>query len=91
MTDEEAKKNWETYGNPDGPGPMVFGIALPAWIVEKENSIIVLGIYALVFMVALPVGVGIWWYNSVKFGGDQVLIDTTQLYFYFIHININIF
>ena len=64
---------------------MVFGIALPAWIVEKENSIIVLGIYALVFMVALPVGVGIWWYNSVKFGGDQVLIDTTQLYFYFIH------
>ena len=20
LTDEESKKNWETYGNPDGPG-----------------------------------------------------------------------
>lgn len=33
---------------------MSFGIALPSWIVEKENSIWVLGLYTLVFMVALP-------------------------------------
>ncbi|KAI1286775.1 Translocation protein SEC63 -like protein [Halotydeus destructor] len=85
LTDEEARKNWEQYGNPDGPGAMSFGIALPSWIVEKENSIIVLGIYALVFMIALPTVVGIWWYRSVKYGGDQVLLDTTQLYYCFIH------
>jgi len=24
LTDEEARKNWETYGNPDGPGAMSF-------------------------------------------------------------------
>jgi translocation protein SEC63 len=64
---------------------MSFGIALPSWIVEKENSVLVLGLYALVFMIALPVAVGIWWYRSVKYGGDQVLLDTTQLYYYFIH------
>lgn len=85
LTDDEARKNWEMYGNPDGPGATSFGIALPSWIVEKENSVWVLGLYALVFMVALPVAVGIWWYRSVKFGGDQVLLDTTQLYYYFIH------
>lgn len=34
---------------------MSFGIALPSWIVEKENSVWVLGLYALVFMVALPI------------------------------------
>ncbi|CAG2110446.1 unnamed protein product, partial [Medioppia subpectinata] len=85
LTDEEARKNWETYGNPDGPGAMSFGIALPSWIVEKENSFLVLGLYALVFMIALPVAVGVWWYRSVKYGGDQVLLDTTQLYYYFIH------
>lgn len=45
----------------------------------------VLGLYALVFMIALPVAVGVWWYRSVKYGGDQVLLDTTQLYYYFIH------
>ncbi|CAH1997493.1 unnamed protein product [Acanthoscelides obtectus] len=83
LTDEEARKNWEKYGNPDGPGAMSFGIALPSWIVEKENSVWVLGLYALVFMVALPIVVGTWWYRSIKFTGDQVLLDTTQLYFYF--------
>lgn len=34
---------------------MSFGIALPSWIVEKENSVWVLGLYALVFMIALPI------------------------------------
>lgn len=85
LTDEESRKNWELYGNPDGPGATSFGIALPSWIVEKENSFIVLGLYALVFMIALPTVVGIWWYNSVKYGGDQVLLDTTQLFYCFIH------
>jgi translocation protein SEC63 len=64
---------------------MSFGIALPSWIVEKENSIWVLGLYGLVFMVALPVTVGTWWYRSIRFSGDKVLLDTTQLYFYFFH------
>lgn len=53
LTDDEARKNWEKYGNPDGPAAMSFGIALPSWIVEKENSVWVLGLYALVFMSTL--------------------------------------
>lgn len=85
LTDDEARKNWEKYGNPDGPAAMSFGIALPSWIVEKENSVWVLGLYALVFMVALPIAVGTWWYRSIRFSGDKVLLDTTQLYFYFFH------
>ncbi|XP_041976293.1 translocation protein SEC63 homolog [Aricia agestis] len=85
LTDEEARRNWEKYGNPDGPGAMSFGIALPSWIVEKENSVWVLGLYALVFMVALPTAVGMWWYRSIRFSGEQVLLDTTQMYFYFCH------
>lgn len=60
LTDDEARRNWEKYGNPDGPGAMSFGIALPSWIVEKENSVWVLGLYALVFMVALPTAVSIF-------------------------------
>lgn len=85
LTDDESRKNWEKYGNPDGPGAMSFGIALPSWIVEKENSVWVLGLYALVFMIALPVAVGTWWYRSIRFSGDKVLLDTTQLYLYFFH------
>ncbi|XP_038210592.1 translocation protein SEC63 homolog [Zerene cesonia] len=85
LTDDEARRNWEKYGNPDGPGAMSFGIALPSWIVEKENSVWVLGLYALVFMVALPTAVGTWWYRSIRYSGEQVLLDTTQMYFYFCH------
>lgn len=84
LTDEEARQNWEKYGNPDGPTFASYGIALPSWIVEKENSFVVLGIYALIFMVALPVSVGAWWYKSMQFGSDKVLIITSKVYFSFI-------
>uniref|UniRef100_A0A8W7P4U9 J domain-containing protein n=1 Tax=Anopheles coluzzii TaxID=1518534 RepID=A0A8W7P4U9_ANOCL len=85
LTDDEARKNWEKYGNPDGPGATSFGIALPSWIVEKENSVWVLGLYGLVFMVALPIVVGTWWYRSIRYSGDKVLLDTTNMYWYFFH------
>lgn len=85
LTDESARKNWEEYGNPDGPGAMSFGIALPSWIVEKENSMFVLFIYILMLMIVLPVAVRMWWNNSSKYGGIKVLVDTTQLYYYFIN------
>ncbi|XP_050539274.1 translocation protein SEC63 homolog [Daktulosphaira vitifoliae] len=85
LTDEESRKNWEKYGNPDGPGAMSFGIALPSWIVEKENSFWVLGLYALVFMIALPTTVGMWWYKSIRYSGDKVLLETSRMYYYFLH------
>lgn len=85
LTDETSRKNWEEYGHPEGPRAASFGIALPSWIVEKENSFIVLGLYCLLFMVALPVSVGLWWYRSVKFGCDKVLLITSELFYYFIH------
>ncbi|XP_014214018.1 translocation protein SEC63 homolog [Copidosoma floridanum] len=85
LTDKEAMQNWEKYGNPDGPGAMGFGIALPSWIVEKENSMWVLGAYAAVFMLALPIAVGTWWYRSIRYTGDQVLLATTRLYYAFFH------
>lgn len=55
LTDEETKKNWIEYGNPDGPGVTQFGIALPKWIIDGKNSYIVLGAYILVFMVIMPI------------------------------------
>ncbi|GFR76794.1 translocation protein SEC63 homolog [Elysia marginata] len=85
LTNEESRKNWEEFGNPDGPEATKFGIALPKWIVERENSMWVLAVYGLVFMIILPVVVGVWWYRSIKFSGDKVLLDTTRLYYHFIN------
>ena len=33
---------------------MSMGIALPTWVVEGQNNIWVLGVYGLVFGIALP-------------------------------------
>ncbi len=54
LTDEETRKNWEEYGNQDGPGATQFGIALPKWIIEGKNSYLVLGAYVLVFIIVMP-------------------------------------
>uniref|UniRef100_UPI00358E80AD translocation protein SEC63 homolog n=1 Tax=Myxine glutinosa TaxID=7769 RepID=UPI00358E80AD len=85
LTDEEARRNLELHGNPDGPQAMSFGIALPAWIVDQQNSMLVLGVYALAFMVILPTAVGTWWYRSMRYTGDQILLSTTQLFVF--HLN----
>ncbi|OZC12628.1 hypothetical protein X798_00259 [Onchocerca flexuosa] len=85
LTDEESRENWEKYGNPDGPTATTFGIALPKWIVSKEYGVWVLAFYGFVLMVLLPSAVGFWWYNSIKYSIDQVLLDTTEMYYYFFH------
>ncbi|XP_031550222.1 translocation protein SEC63 homolog [Actinia tenebrosa] len=85
LTNEESRKNWEEFGNPDGPGATSFGIALPSWLVSKENSMWVLAAYGLAFMIILPISVGTWWYKSIQYSCDQILLDTTQLYYYFFH------
>lgn len=54
LTVEESRHNWEKYGNPDGPGAMSFGIALPSWIVEKENSFWVCNCWCIVLVVGNP-------------------------------------
>ncbi|XP_067947774.1 translocation protein SEC63 homolog [Watersipora subatra] len=85
LTDPVSKKNWEEYGNPDGPGAMQFGIALPKWLVEGNTSVWVLMSYVVVFMIILPSVVGTWWYKSIKYSGDKILLPTTELYYVLIN------
>nr|QCY50107.1 DNAJC23 [Apostichopus japonicus] len=85
LTDEESRKNWEEHGNPDGPQATQFGIALPAWIVDQNNSVWVLAAYILAFIVILPIGVGTWWYRSIRYNAEEILMDTTQLFLHYIY------
>ena len=57
------------------------GIALPTWVVESHNNVYVLGLYALVFGVGLPVLVARWWYGSRSKTKDQVYNATAARFF----------
>ncbi|CAD5206617.1 unnamed protein product [Bursaphelenchus okinawaensis] len=84
LTNEESRENWEKYGNPDGPRATTFGIALPKWIVSENYGNWVLAFYGLVFMVIMPSAVGWWWYDSIKYSADKVLLESTKIFAHFI-------
>lgn len=54
LTDDEVRRNYIEYGNPDGKQDFSIGIALPKWVVESKNNCYVLGAYAIAFGFALP-------------------------------------
>lgn len=81
LTDAVTKENWEKYGNPDGPGMATYGVALPSWIVDEDNSGLVLLMYLLVFIVALPIAVAVWWNQSKKYARGTVMMETIQKFF----------
>jgi translocation protein SEC63 len=85
LTDELSYENWLKYGNPDGQLTTKFGIALPSWLVEEKNSFYVLGVYGLVFGIMLPAMVGSWWYRSIQYTGDSVLIKTTKMFEFYLY------
>jgi len=81
LTDDEARRNFEEYGHPDGKQSFSAGIALPAWLAESKNSFIVLVLYSSVFAIALPILVHKWWKNSKSYTRDK-LLQTTMAKFY---------
>ena len=76
LTDETIRRNYELYGHPDGKQDFAMGIAIPKSFIAAQNNIYVLGLYAILFGVALPYFVGQWWFGSRQFTKDQVLNST---------------
>lgn len=81
LTDPVTKNNYEMYGNPDGVSTNDVGIALPAWLIDRKNLAIVLSIYCLAFMVALPYWIGKWWRASSKYTKDNVMHLSMALFY----------
>ena len=87
LTDAHMFENWVKYGNPDGMLQTKYGVALPAWIVAEENHMYVLGLYGLLFGIMLPAIVGNWWYKSIQYTSEAVLIKTTKLFEFYVYRN----
>jgi translocation protein SEC63 len=74
LTDETAKENFQKYGNPDGPGSYNVAIAMPKFILQKENQISVLVVLFTILLVVIP---GIVYFNfadSTKRSEEGVLL-----------------
>jgi translocation protein SEC63 len=54
LTDEVIRQNYEEFGHPDGKQDFSMGIALPSWVVESRNVGWVMGAYAILLGVMLP-------------------------------------
>ncbi|CDJ30631.1 DnaJ domain-containing protein, putative [Eimeria mitis] len=78
LTDEVAKKNYEKYGNPDGPGGMKIGVGLPRFLVEETNQIFVLSFFFLFLLVVLPMIFLCYYQRQKKYAPNGVMVDTVQ-------------
>jgi len=88
LTDEKAKVNCEKYGNPDGPGSFHVAIALPSFLLKKENHVAVLCIFFVILLIIIP-SIVIWWYeNSKKYDLDGSLLDNKKMYYKFLNENL---
>lgn len=54
LTDDVARENFQKYGNPDGPGTFSVAIAMPKFLLEKENHIQVLLVSFFFLLVVVP-------------------------------------
>eukprot|EP01054_Gregarina_sp_Poly1_P009296 Gregarina_sp_Poly_1__9295@NODE_576_length_7467_cov_130_013649_g450_i0_p1_GENE_NODE_576_length_7467_cov_130_013649_g450_i0NODE_576_length_7467_cov_130_013649_g450_i0_p1_ORF_typecomplete_len621_score97_82Sec63/PF02889_16/7e48DnaJ/PF00226_31/2_2e19YMF19/PF02326_15/2_7YMF19/PF02326_15/8_7e02DUF3139/PF11337_8/2_5e03DUF3139/PF11337_8/0_65DUF3139/PF11337_8/1_2e03DUF4736/PF15883_5/9e02DUF4736/PF15883_5/1_3e02DUF4736/PF15883_5/11_NODE_576_length_7467_cov_130_013649_g450_i0491911 len=78
LTDEVAKRNFEKYGNPDGPGMMKVGIGLPQFLIEENSQIFILTIFFIVLLILVP-AIFISYYQKVReYSSSGLKLDTVR-------------
>mmetsp|Transcript_111219 Transcript_111219/g.325301 ORF Transcript_111219/g.325301 Transcript_111219/m.325301 type:complete len:684 (-) Transcript_111219:45-2096(-) len=84
LTDETAKKNYEKYGNPDGPQTTKVGIGLPRFLLEKENHLMILSSFFFVLLFVVPMTFICYYQRTKNFAANGVMIDTLQFLGYYV-------
>jgi len=65
LTDENAMASCEKFGNPDGPtGSFQVGIALPSFLLKKENKLVILALFFILLLIILPAAVFYFYQSS---------------------------
>mmetsp|Transcript_27876 Transcript_27876/g.64977 ORF Transcript_27876/g.64977 Transcript_27876/m.64977 type:complete len:669 (-) Transcript_27876:109-2115(-) len=84
LTDEVAKRNWEKYGNPDGPQTTKVGIGLPRFLLEKENHLMILCAFFFMLLFVVPMTFICYYQHTKNFAANGVMIETLQFLGYWI-------
>lgn len=78
LTDEHAKRNWEKYGNPDGPQMTKVGIGLPRFLLEKDNHLMILSSFFFFLIFLVPMTFICYYQNTKNYAANGVMIETLQ-------------
>jgi translocation protein SEC63 len=82
LTNEEARANWEKYGNPDGKQSLEVSIGLPAFLLDTSYRNMVLVVYLIIMVGVIPFCVYTYYSDSSKYGEKDVMYDTYSWYHY---------
>jgi len=84
LTDEVAKKNYEKDGNPDGRQNTKVGIGLPAFLLEKENHLMILCTFFFFLLFALPMTFICYYQKTKIYAPNGLMIETLQFLGHFV-------
>ena len=77
LTNEISKKNFELYGNPDGPISMRLSLGLPGFIFNKSYHTFILIIFLFIVCIVIPYKF-IVWYNNISNFEENGLLKITK-------------
>ncbi|KAJ3073822.1 secretory subunit [Podochytrium sp. JEL0797] len=76
LTDAEARATFDEFGHPDGRQALSLGIALPKYLIDAQNNVLVLFLYGSIFGILMPIFVARWWYSSKNMNNDKIRHET---------------
>lgn len=84
LTNEKAKMNYEKYGNPDGPGLITIGLALPLFLFQGQIGFYILVILSILLTIIFPIMFIKWSKEKNKYNDNGLLIQDLPLYYKYI-------
>ena len=88
LTNEKAKDNFYKYGNPDGPGILTFGLALPLFLFKGQVGFYILLILSVLLTIIFPIMFIKWTKKRKNYNSDGLLLKDLPLYYKFLNNNI---
>mmetsp|Transcript_25406 Transcript_25406/g.67163 ORF Transcript_25406/g.67163 Transcript_25406/m.67163 type:complete len:663 (-) Transcript_25406:57-2045(-) len=85
LTDEVAKKNYEKYGNPDGPTTTKVGIGLPRFLLQKDNHLIILCMFFFMLLFVVPMVFICYYQRTKNYAPNGVMLETLYLLGHYIN------
>ena len=81
LTNEKAKENFRKYGNPDGPGLLQYGFALPFFLFQGKAGYYILIIFSILMTIIFPILFRRWFKKSKAYNSDGLLIDNLPFFY----------